>query len=437
MNKKFNLAHLISIVFVAMTVTFSLTMAVSTEMFEERVSAVTQKEELYEKLSDIDTIVRENYYFAIDNTTLNDNLASGYVRGISDIESKYYTSSEMQTVQDVSQGKSFGLGLEIYKSRDHQGYMYIYKVYPGSPADIQGVTTGTFIKSIDGVSTAQMTIEVAQELLLATEPKTIELEIISEEEALVPIVSEEGVAEIQASPEAISEEDEEGISEDEEETTTALGVISLIHSVYDTQVMTSQKIGDYGYIDINMLTERTASDFEYALNNLISQSITGIVIDLRDNQSKEFDYAAEVADIMAKEGTIMSATYQSGETKVLYTSDETSTDLPVVVITNEETGYAAEMLTVILKDSNGAKTVGATTMGKGTIQSMFRLTDGSGVELTIASLVPTVSESYNGVGIKADYEKLYETEITYELPIEEDIQVQRSFEVLANLILQR
>ncbi len=433
MKKKFNLAHLISIVFVAMTVTFSLTMAISTEMFEDRVSAVTQKEELYEKLSDIDTLVRENYYFAIDNTTLNDNLASGYVRGLSDIESKYFTSAEMQTLQDVSQGKSFGLGLEIYKSKDHQGYMYIYKVYPGSPADIQGVTTGSFIKSIDGVSTVQMTIDVAQELLLSTEPKTVELEIISEEEALIPIVPEEGVDTAQAvSEEDVVEEEET----DEEESTSALGLVSLIHAVYDTQVMSSQKIGDYGYIDVNMLTERSASDFEYALNNLISQSITGLVVDLRDNQSKEFDYAAQVADIMAKEGTIMSATYQTGETKVLYTSNETSTDLPIVVITNEKTGYAAEMLTVILKDSNGAKTVGATTMGKGTIQSMFRLTDGSGIELTIASLVPTVSASYNGVGIKADYEKLYETEITYELPIEDDIQVQRSFEVLANLILQ-
>ncbi len=433
MKKKFNLAHLISIVFIAMTVTFSLTMTVATQMFEERVSAVTQKEELYEKLSDIDTIVRENYYFAIDSTTLNDNLASGYVVGLQDVESKYFTSAEMQTLQDVSQGKSFGLGIEIYKSRDHQGYMYIYKVHEGSPADIMGVETGTFIKSIDGVSTAQMTIETAQALLISTEPKNVKLDIISVEDALIPIVTDPAAA-----PAEVSEEsDEEEEASSEEETTTAYGEIELIHAVYDTQIMDSKKVGDYGYIDINMLTERTASDFEYALNNLISQGVTGVVVDLRDNASKEFDYAAQVADIMAKEGTIMSATYQSGETKVLYTSNETSTDLPVVVITNEGTGYAAEMLTVILKDSNGAKTVGATTMGKGTIQSLFRLTDGSGIELTIASLVPTVSESYNAVGLKPDYEKLYETEITYELPIEEDIQVQRSFEVLANLILQQ
>ncbi len=431
MKKKFNLAHVVSIVFIAMTVTFSLTMTVSTQMFEDRVSAVTQKEELFEKLSDIDSIVRENYYFAIEETTLNDNLANGYIRGLTDVESTYYTSTQMQTLQDVSQGKSFGLGIEIYKSRDHQGYMYVYKVHEGSPADIMGIETGSFIKSIDGVSTVQMTIESAQGLLTSTEPKSVKLEIISLEDALIPVVTE-GVA---LASEISEEEVEE--TEKEEETTATYGEVELIHAVYDTQVMDSKKIGDYGYIDINMLTERSASDFEYALNNLISQGITGVVVDLRDNASKEFDYAAEVADIMAKEGTIMSATYQSGETKVLYTSNETSTDLPIVVITNEGTGYAAEMLAVILKDSNGAKTVGATTMGKGTIQSVFRLTDGSGIELTIASLVPTISEGYNGTGLKPDYEKLYETEITYELPVEEDIQVQRSFEVLANLILQQ
>ncbi len=435
MKKKFNLAHLISIVFVAMTVTFSLTMAISTEMFETRVSAVTQKEALYEKLGDIDSIVRENYYFAIDDNTLNNNLASGYVRGLNDAESVYYTSAEMQTLQDVSQGKSFGLGLEIYKSKEHQGYMYIYAVHEGSPADIQGVIPQTFIKSIDGVSTAQMTIEAAQALLTSTEPVNVVLEIISNEQALTPIVTDE-VSTVDAAEETVEETQEEAEEESDEETEVANGTIELIHAIYDTQIIDSKKIGDYGYIDLNMLTERTASDFEYALNNLISQGVTGLVIDLRDNSSKEFEYAAEVADIMVKEGTIMSAIYQSGETKVLYTSDEVSVDLPIVVLTNDGTGYAAEMLTVILKDSNGAKTVGEKTMGKGTIQSLFRLTDGSGIELTIAELVPTVSPSFNGIGIAPDYEKAYESEITYEIPPEDDIQVQRSFEVLANLILQ-
>ncbi len=428
MNKKYNLAQLLTIVFLAMTVTFSLTMMISTNMFEERVSSVTQKESLYDKLSSIDAIVRQNYLFEIDETTLYDNMASGYIRGLSDIESRYYSQSEMQTLQEIQQGKTFGLGLEIYKSKDHMGYMYIYNVQTGSPADIQGIAEGELISMIDGVSTAQMTIETAQGMLESDEARNIIFEIVTEEEAIKR--ASEAIQNTQAQAATIAESEE---TQEDEEATDSVKTVELIHALFDTEIFTSSKYEDYGYIDIDTFVSSTASDFEYSVNNLISQSVKGLVIDLRGNSSKEFSFAAQVADIIVKEGTIMSAMYLNGETKVLYTSSENSVELPIVILTDENTGYAAEMLTIILKDSTGAKTVGKTTMGKGTLQAFYRLSDGSGIELTTAQLVPTVSQNYDGVGIKADYELIETVEVPYEVPFEEDAEVLRAFEVLQNL----
>ncbi len=132
----------------------------------------------------------------------------------------------------------------------------------------------------------------------------------------------------------------------------------------------------------------------------------------------------------------MYAQYVDDSQKVLYTSDEEMVQQPVTVIVNGSTGYAAEMLAVILKDMGGAKLVGTKTLGKCTIQTLYRLSDGSGVEITTARLVPVSSSDYHGVGILPDYEKALSADqelAFYDLSITDDPQIQRAFEVAKNL----
>ena len=182
--------------------------------------------------------------------------------------------------------------------------------------------------------------------------------------------------------------------------------------------------------------EDTASEIDYALQNLLSQGAKGFAVDVRNNSSKEYQYAAKVADIFVKEGTTMYAQYVDDSKKVLYTSDEEMVEQPVAVITNSSTGYAAEMFAVILKDMGGAKLVGTKTLGKCTIQTLYRLSDGSGVLFTTARLVPVSSNDYHGVGLLPDYEKTLSADQElnyYDLSITEDPQIQRAFEVVKNL----
>lgn len=397
MRKKITLSAAISLMFVAMTVTFCLTMIVSTKMFEAKVDSVNEKEVMYDKIADIDRTVRQNFYTAVNDTQVLESMAAGYVAGLGDVESRYYTSQQVTEYQQVLDGKIIGIGAEFVKSREDSGYMKIYKIYTDSPADVQGMVADDTITAINGHSTINMTLDQAKAMLSGVSGQSVDITYLHEG------------TETQA---------------------------TLVHRAYEAPSVSYSKEGDFGYIRITNFSGKTASELDYATNNLKSQEAKALVIDLRDNADKDFDSAAQSADVLLKEGTTMYAVYNDGERKVLYTSDKNSVDLPVVVITNSRTGYAAEMFTTMVKDSAGAKTVGTATMGKGSLQKLFRLPDGSGVEITVATLSPVTSSNYNGTGIAPDYEKVLDTaqeEFFYTLTVETDPQILRAFEVAQNL----
>lgn len=397
MKKKISLSTALSLMFIAMTVTFCVTMIVSSKLFEAKVESVNEKEVMYDKISDIDQVIRQNFYTDVNDTQVLESMAAGYVAGLGDVEAKYYTSAQVTEYQQVLDGKIIGIGADFVKSREDSGYLKIYNVYTDSPADVQGIVADDTITAINGQSTINMSLETAQELLSGISGETVTITYMRDG------------TEMQA---------------------------TLTHKAYDAPSVSYSLENNSGYIKIASFSAKTASELDYATNNLISQGATALVIDLRNNSDKDFDSAAEAADVLLKEGTTMYAVYNDGERKVLYTSDKTGVDVPVVVITNSGTGYAAELFVSMMKDVAGSKSVGTTTMGKGALQKLFRLPDGSGVEMTVATLSPVSSSAYNGTGIAPDYEKVLETaqeEYFYTLTVETDPQIQRAFEVAQNL----
>ena len=398
MKKRITISTAITLMFVAMTVTFCLTMIASTRIFEAKVQSVNEKEVMYDKISDIDQTVRQNFYAPVLDDKVLESMAAGYIQGLSDSESKYYSSEEVTEYQQMLDGKIIGIGMDFVKSREDSGYMKVYNVYAESPADIQGIVADDMITAINGQSTINMSVETAEEMLSGVSGENVTITYIH----------------------------------DGSETSA-----TLTHKAYDAPSVSYEVFESYGYIKISNFSAKTASELDYATNNLLSQGAQAMVVDLRNNDDKDFDSAADAADVLLAEGTTMYAVYNDGERKVLYTSDKNSVSVPIVVITNSGTGYAAEMFATMVKDSAGAKSVGTRTMGKGSLQKMFRLPDGSGVELTVAILSPITSSEYNGAGIAPDYEKVLETaqeQYFYTLTVETDPQIQRAFEVAQNLI---
>lgn len=395
MRKKITLSTALSFMFIAITVTFCLTMILSARIFENKVSNVNEKENMYSKVSEIDQTVRQHYYTKIDDAAVVDGLSAGYINSLRDSEAKYYTAAEVTALQNLSKGKITGIGIEVQK--DISGYYKVVNIDADSPADIAEMAKDDLIVEINDIDVKTLNTQQVREMLTGEEGTGIKIEYLR----------------------------------DSEENKT-----ELTFSLYDAPSIHYSLEGEIGYIKMTSFDEDTASEIDYAVQNLLSQGAKGFAVDVRNNSSKEYQYAAKVADIFVKEGTTMYAQYVDDSKKVLYTSDEEMVKQPVAVITNSSTGYAAEMFAVILKDMGGAKLVGTKTLGKCTIQTLYRLSDGSGVLFTTARLVPVSSNDYHGVGLLPDYEKTLSADQElnyYDLSITEDPQIQRAFEVVKNL----
>lgn len=164
-------------------------------------------------------------------------------------------------------------------------------------------------------------------------------------------------------------------------------------------------IGTTGYVKITDFNENTYDQFKKALENLVgNQGAQSLIFDLRHNTGGLVDPAIKMLDMLLPEGVIATATYRDGSTEVLGNSDANCIDLPMAVLTNENTASAAELFTQALRDYNVAKSVGTNTYGKGVMQVTHSLKDGSAIRITIAQYNPPKSANYDGVGIKPDYE---------------------------------
>ena len=170
-----------------------------------------------------------------------------------------------------------------------------------------------------------------------------------------------------------------------------------------------KKFGSAGYVRISDFTANTASEFAAAYKILKDNAVTGLIIDVRNNNSINIASAAAVIDKivpLASEGiqAIAAAIDKNGSNLEIFSADSESIDLPVSVIVNENTSGAGELLACDIRDFGKGTVVGKTTAGNGMYQKVFELSDGGAVVLTVAKLMPYTSDNYDGVGIIPDYE---------------------------------
>ena len=154
MNKKISVGMMLTIVILAMTVTFSVTMLLAMRLFDSTVSSVKEKESMYNKISELDRYVRSNDYYTIDETRLYDTISSGYLLGTGDRYARYYTAEAYAELLDIQNGVLMGIGVEV--AQDQTGYAKVLKVYDGSPAQEAGVEKGNYITTIDGADVRTM-----------------------------------------------------------------------------------------------------------------------------------------------------------------------------------------------------------------------------------------------------------------------------------------
>ncbi len=367
MSKKISLGVAATIAIIAMAVTFSLTMVVSMKMFNTTVSSVKNKERQYNKLSEIDRFVRAGEYFTIDEDTLNDRLAAGYMNGINDKYAVYYTAKEYSEKQSVEKGTLTGIGVAVVNDTS-SGYARIIRLYDNSPAAEAGMQVGGFITAINDESTRNI-----------TSTARLTSKLLGEEGTTTTITY---------------------LTPDRQEQQ-----LNLVHSNYKTpSIYTRQMVADTcGYIRIDAFTSGTASEFKAAVDELLQQGANSLVFDLRDNTGENLNAALVAADYCVPSGEIAKQQDRDGNVTVLRMSDETEINVPIVCLVNGSTAGSAELFANALRKMAGATLVGTKTAGKGVVLSDAQsFSDGSAAYITVGLLLDNEDQTWNEEGLRPD-----------------------------------
>ena len=399
MSKKVSLGVAATVTLIAMAVTFSMTMTVSMNMFNNTVSSVKNKERMYNKLSEVDRYVRANEYFDINDDTLNDTIASGYMLGISDRYARYYSAKAYSERVGLANGRLMGIGVAVVKDPS-SGCARIIRVYDNTPATNVGLEVGGFITAIGDTSTRSMSDTAAMtSALLGEEGSTVNIKY------LTPLREEQS--------------------------------FEITHANYTTPSISTVRLMDngVGYLRIDSFTSGTAVEFRNAVNSLTNQGATSLIFDLRDNSGENLNAALVATDYCVPSGLIAQSQDKGGNVTDLRMSDENEITLPMVCLVNGSTASGAELFANALRKMAGATIVGSTTAGKGVLLSDPQsLSDGSAVVITVGILLDNEGKNWNGTGLTPDVDASLtndEQSSYYDFTVDNDPQITKAINAIS------
>ncbi|MBR3963482.1 MAG: PDZ domain-containing protein [Oscillospiraceae bacterium] len=400
MGKKISLGTAITLILIAITITFTFAMVLALRNFNNKVSSITERENMFAKFTEIDNYVRYNHGEAIDEATLMDAVAKGYLSGINDPYAKYMNAAEYSAFIEAS-GKTIS-GVGIICSMDSDGYMYVDNVYEGSTAASAGIVPGDLIIKVDDINLSKDNYSQAEALLTGDAGTKVSLTV----------------------------------RRDSEDT-----VMEITRRVLVPTTVFTTTFSDIHYIRINDFSEGTPDQFSKAVEKAISAGAPALVIDVRSVNTGTDSAAAEMIDKFAPAGDILYVEYQTGNKEVLYTSNSRDTVIPTVVLVNEMTSGPAEFFAAGLRDFGIASIVGSQSAGYGSLQQIFKLDDGSAIQLTIGKYYLSNSNtSWEGIGITPDYIVAYDyTTLNFSdlslLDTGVDVQLSKAIEIAASSVV--
>lgn len=397
MNKKISLGATLAFALIVAAAVFSVTMIFSQNQYNKTMRSLQEREQMYKKISEIDRQVRQHYYdaAAIDEDSLQNNLAKGYLMGIDDPYASYYSPEEYAEIERDREFARENVGIGVALSVNPDGYLLIEEVYPDSPAEINFLEAGNLIVR---VGDTDVTSENSEEMLgKIYGPEGSELSL--------------------------------GVRRGGQDSTVELTRRSVAIPTVYTQYLS----GGIGYVRITEFTDHTSNQFNREYKKLEDQGINAVIFDLRDNQSETLASATRILDRIVPQGTIVSVVDKDGNIKDVEVSDTSEMTLPIVTIVNGKTSSAGELFAQVLKDFDKTRIVGNLTAGRGIIQELIKLTDGSAIEVTTAMYLSRGEYTYHEIGVKPDYEVALPTGVTSwtVLEAEQDPQLQKAVELLS------
>lgn len=365
------------------------------EYFQSKNDLIGEKEN--SKIREITGNIDKYFYKYSDDVT-TDNISEGIYRGIldslDDPYSEYYSAEELKAELNDNEGISFGIGCYVTIDEETELPM-IAGVFEQSPAEEADIREGDIIYKVDGEPTTGLSLSQVVSRIKGLEGTTVHLTIYRE--------GESDYLELDVKRGKLIE-------------TTTVEWGTLISDP------------DIGYIRIKEFSEITVDQFNEAMVDLRAENIKGLIIDLRNNFGGSLDACVDIARRILPEGVVVYTENKNGK-KDNYTCDgKYELELPLVVLTNEYSASASEILAGAIQDYKKGTLVGTTTFGKGIVQRIIPLSDGSAMKITISAYFTPSGRNIQGVGIAPDVE----IDLDYDAARDkgEDNQVNKAVEVL-------
>jgi peptidase, S41 family len=347
------------------------------------------------KLSSIEQIVDKDYLGEIDENKIFDETIKGYVEGLNDEYSQYFTKEELDKYKtDNIEGQFVGIGVYIIQDTEKNAIRVLAPI-KGSPAEKAGILAGDYIVKVDDQAYTGEQITEATNKMKGKEGTKVKIQIIRDEKTL-----------------------------DFEVERANVRVNPVEADIYEENI---------GYLKISSFDQGSGSEVTKKVEELKEKNIKSLIIDLRNNGGGIVDEAIEIADLFTnKDSTLLITKDKHGNENISKAKKDKVIEVPIIVLTNENTASASEILAGALKDNNVAKIVGTTTFGKGVIQELLTMKDGTGLKLTTNEYYTPNRNKINKVGIEPD-EKIElpeEYKNILSIPKEVDTQLNKAIELL-------
>ena len=355
-------------------------------------------EEVADKIESLDDVIDQYYYKTdVSDEVEADGIYKGLMESLGDPYSVYYTEEELQDLLSDTAGVYYGIGAYVSIDED-MGLPRISGVMPGTPAERAELQTDDIISEVDKESTSGMELDDVVSMIKGPEGTTVHLTILR------------------------------GSKREQLE-------VDVERSAVEVPTVTTKMVGDkenIGYLQITEFDDITPDQFKEGMAELREKDMQGLIIDLRSNPGGSLQAVCEIARQLLPKGLIVYTVDRDGNRDDYTCDGEHEIDIPVVVLVNQYSASASEILSGAIKDYGIGKLVGTTTFGKGIVQRIFDLKDGTAVKLTVSDYYTPNGNNIHGIGIEPDVEIEFDADAYAE--DKTDNQLEKGIEEMEKLL---
>lgn len=323
--------------------------------------------ETLEKIQTINDLIEQGYLFGdeISYDEMEANAIKGYVQGLGDPYTVYYDAKETKALMEDTAGEFGGIGVVITQNVNTQIITFT-TVYEGSPGEKAGLKSGDVLYKVDGEDISGQELDTVVAKIRGEKGTTVELTVLR--------------------------------GDDYEELT-----YKVTRDIIEVKTVSYKMLEDnIGYVAVSGFETITLSQFEKAIEELNAQGMKKMIIDLRNNPGGNLSTVCDMVDLILPKGTIVYTEDKQKIKEVFEADDKKQMDIPMAVLVNGNSASASEIFAGAMQDYEKAKIVGTTTFGKGIVQNIYGLPDGTSLKVTISEYFTPKGRSIHGKGIEPD-----------------------------------